>query len=83
MTSATIDHGAKRRVPSRPPSVGATIAVVTDLGPGDNELVAAVARGDQPALLALYDRHGRIAYGLAHRIVVEPVRRPSSPGSMR
>ena len=69
MTSATIDHGTKRRVLSRPPSVGATMIVLTDLGPGDDELVAAVARGDQPALLALYDRHGRVAYGLAHRIL--------------
>ena len=42
---------------------------MTDLGPGDDELIAAVARGDQPALLALYDRHGRVAYGLARRIL--------------
>ena len=37
--------------------------------PADNDLIAAVARGDQPALLVLYDRHGRIAYGLAYRIL--------------
>ena len=42
---------------------------MTDLGPGDDELIAAVARGDQPALLALYDRHGRVTYGLAYRIL--------------
>src|ERR687898_1111961 len=42
---------------------------MTDLGPGDDELIAAVARGDQPALLALYDRHGRMGYGLAYRIL--------------
>ena len=36
---------------------------------GDNELIAAVARGDHSALLALYDRHGRIAYGLAYRVL--------------
>jgi RNA polymerase sigma-70 factor, ECF subfamily len=37
--------------------------------PADNDLIAAVAGGDHPALLALYDRHGRIAYGLAYRIL--------------
>jgi RNA polymerase sigma-70 factor, ECF subfamily len=42
---------------------------MTDLTPGDNELISAVASGDHPALLALYDRHGRVAYGLAYRIL--------------
>ncbi len=42
---------------------------MTDLGPGDDELIAAVARADQPALLTLYDRHGRMGYGLAYRIL--------------
>ena len=42
---------------------------MTDLGPTDNELITAVTRGDHPALLALYDRHGRVAYGLAYRIL--------------
>ncbi len=42
---------------------------MTDLAPGDDELITAVAGGDHPALLALYDRHGRIAYGLAYRIL--------------
>ena len=42
---------------------------MTDLGRGDDELIAAVARADQPALLALYDRHGRMGYGLAYRIL--------------
>jgi RNA polymerase sigma-70 factor (ECF subfamily) len=37
--------------------------------PGDDELIAAVARGDHTALLGLYDRHGRVAYGLAYRIL--------------
>jgi len=44
---------------------------MTDLAPGDDELIAAVARGDHPALLALYDRYGRIAYGLAYRTLGE------------
>src|SRR5215218_3926830 len=39
---------------------------MTDLGLGDDELITAVARGDQ---LALYDRHGRMGYGLAYRIL--------------
>ena len=45
---------------------------MTDLGPGDDELITAVARGDQAALLALYDRHGRTGYGLAYRILGDP-----------
>jgi RNA polymerase sigma-70 factor (ECF subfamily) len=44
---------------------------MTDPEVGDEELIAAVARGDHPALLALYDRHGRTAYGLAYRILGE------------
>ena len=44
---------------------------MADPEPGDDQLIAAVARGDHPALLALYDRHGRVAYGLAYRILGE------------
>ena len=40
--------------------------------PTDEELLAAMARGDEPALAELYDRFGRIAYGLALRILRDP-----------
>src|SRR3954447_16555566 len=35
-------------------------------------LVARIARGDGAALAALYDRHGRPAYGLALRVTANP-----------
>ena len=44
---------------------------MTDLSPTDSELLTAIARGDHPALLALYDRHCRVNYGLAYRILGE------------
>ncbi len=36
---------------------------------GDNDLIQAVVRQDPAALLALYDRYGRIAFALAYRIL--------------
>ena len=38
----------------------------------DEELLAAISTGDERALADLYDRFGRLAYGLALRIVRDP-----------
>jgi RNA polymerase sigma factor (sigma-70 family) len=38
----------------------------------DEELLAALTTGDERALTDLYDRFGRVAYGLALRIVRDP-----------
>lgn len=41
--------------------------------PGDDlQLIAAVVRQEPDALMALYDRHGRLAFALAYRILGDP-----------
>ena len=41
--------------------------------PGDDlQLIQAVVRQDPAALMALYDRHGRLAFALAYRILGDP-----------
>ncbi len=40
--------------------------------PGDAELLASVARGDEAAYEQLFDRHASAAYGLAVRVVRDP-----------
>ncbi|PWU25215.1 MAG: RNA polymerase subunit sigma, partial [Candidatus Rokuibacteriota bacterium] len=41
-------------------------------GFSDEALLALVSRSDEKALAELYDRHGRVAYGLALRILRDP-----------
>lgn len=41
-------------------------------GPSDFELMALVRARDPAALMALYDRHGRLAFGLAYRVLGDP-----------
>ena len=48
----------------------------------DEALPALVARGDEQALAALYDRFGRVAYGVAFRVLRDQ-RSRRTPSRMR
>lgn len=39
--------------------------------PGDDDLMRGIVCRDPTALLALYDRHGRVAFALAYRVLVD------------
>ena len=45
---------------------------MSDEIPTDDALISALAGRDLTALATLYDRYGRVAYALAHRILGEP-----------
>jgi RNA polymerase sigma-70 factor (ECF subfamily) len=62
MDTARDAVGRSERLPGGPPA-GAE--------PSDDALLAAIRGRDDGALAALYDRHGRVAYGLAYRILGE------------
>jgi RNA polymerase sigma factor (sigma-70 family) len=58
---------------SRPPGPVASATIARDFAHlSDEAVVALVARGEDTALGELYDRFGRIAYGLALRVVRDP-----------
>src|SRR5207253_9495704 len=58
----------KRRHPAiRSPAVARDLAHLSD-----EAVVALVARSDETALAELYDRFGRVAYGLALRMLRDP-----------
>ena len=51
-------------LPGRRPSSSRELAHLSD-----EALLALIARDDEPALAELYNRHGRVAYGLAFRVL--------------
>src|SRR5438477_555218 len=63
-------HAASAACPARAErSAGCDLPAAARDEVSDEALLARVARGDHAALGELYDRHGRVAYGLALRVV--------------
>jgi RNA polymerase sigma-70 factor, ECF subfamily len=50
-------------------ALAAPVALLRRVHKSDEELLEAIAAGDDSALAILYDRFGRIAYGLAYRVL--------------
>ena len=53
--------------------LGAVLSAVSDSSVEDRAVSDRMARGDQDALGEIYDRHGRLVYSLAFRIVRDQV----------
>ncbi len=67
------ERAATRRVrPFEPYAVNASTTAAPSTADDDLSLVAGMARGDERAATALYDRHGAVMFGLALRMVTEP-----------
>lgn len=54
------------------PVVGPDEVRVPERGPDEEALLLAVARGDQAAFAALYDRVGSLVHGIVRRVVRDP-----------
>lgn len=64
MTAAGTLIAWAERAPPRTSSVPPDVVHLSD-----EALIALAARGEEPALAALYDRYGRVAYGVALRVL--------------
>ena len=51
----------------------ASTKVLVKPEPTDEQLIAAICKGEEPAIEALYERYHRYAYSLAYRILRDPV----------
>lgn len=56
----------------RRPGAVAIFLIMPRVDHDDDSLIRRIMRGEEEALRALYERHGRLVYGLALRIVKDP-----------